>query len=187
MSAVLSDCRRYRYQLTRTVPTLLTPDAYRRLCVIMLNPSTADEERNDPTINALLQFAEIWRYSEIKVVNLYALRATDPKDLFKERDRVGLDNDTFIRDTALMCGDVLLACGNDAEHSRLLSVLRLLQTLSCIRVMCLGITKKGYPRHPLYVKRSTPLKTYDVSSEGHGWQATIKPIHQPTEQENQHD
>ncbi len=175
-SAILSACRRYRYFLTRQVPALNWLAENRKLCVVMLNPSTADENTDDATIRAVLQFAAIWGYSAICVVNLYAFRATDPSDLFKERERVGFHNDQVIYDTALMCGDVLLACGADAEHSRFLDVLKILKAVPGARLTCLGTTKRGFPRHPLYVKRSTPRMTFDVRIEGNGWEALLKPL-----------
>lgn len=76
--AVISDCGKYRYSLTRTVPGA---ESKTRMTVIMCNPSTADATRDDPTIRKLYGFARHLDVGHITVVNVYAYRATDPKEL----------------------------------------------------------------------------------------------------------
>lgn len=85
MSAKISDCGQYRYTLTRG-------DAP-RLCFVMLNPSTADATLDDPTIRRCLGYAKREGCAGLEVLNLYALRATNPADLWKHHDPVGPDND----------------------------------------------------------------------------------------------
>ena len=83
-SARLSDDRRYRYLLVRRWDNTL-PDA----TFVMLNPSTADERDDDPTIRKCIGFAKRWGCGGIKVVNLYAFRATNPRDCFAAADPIG--------------------------------------------------------------------------------------------------
>lgn len=152
-SAVLSDDGTYRYRLDRRW-------AEGPRCVfVMLNPSTADAEHDDPTIRRCLGFARREGMSALTVVNLFAYRATDPAEL--ERcpvDVVGPENDRHIKAACLGAGPVILAWG---AH-RTATQLRVRQVLHVLRgchwpPVCLGVTKSGAPRHPLYVRGDAPV------------------------------
>lgn len=135
----------YRYSLWRewhpTKP---------RVAFCMLNPSTADEELNDNTIRRCIGFAQSWGYGGLRVVNLFALRSTDPAGLKLVADPVGPDNDQAILDAARDCEFVVAAWGfHGAYKGRGEQVRKLLPAAS---VRALAFTDDGFPRHPLYLK-----------------------------------
>lgn len=151
-TATFSACRTYRYALTRQWND-------RPLAVfVMLNPSTADAFTEDATIRRCVGFARSWTAGGILVLNLFALRATDPKLLYGHADPVGPDNDDVIA-THLAAdepvGPVIAAWGVHGvlggRGERVASLLR----ARGARPLCLGLTKDGHPRHPLYVPAST--------------------------------
>lgn len=151
-AADLSSCGRYRYSLSRVWDT-----SQRLVCWVMLNPSTADAEQDDPTICRCTAFAKAWGAGGIHVVNLFALRATDPDELRRAADPVGPENDGHIFRAAYGRG-VVVAWG---VHGGLLkrdqAVLRLLVSVARANqpVACLGLTRQGHPRYPLYVAGDT--------------------------------
>lgn len=146
-SAVFSECGRYRYQLTRELGA-----APRSIMWLMLNPSTADATVNDPTVRRCMGFSVQWGFGRMYVCNLYALRSPYPEDLWKVDDPVGPDNDGWIASTS---ADVIVcAWGVNARPDRVRQVLGLLSAPA----MCLGTTKDGFPRHPLYVRGDTELQ-----------------------------
>jgi hypothetical protein len=123
----------------------------------MLNPSTADDTRDDPTIRRCVAFSKAWGYPGLIVVNLYALRATNPTQLWTAADPIGPRNDTTLQevmDTA--SGKVVAAWG---AHARPTRVARL-RDLTTVPMWCLGTTKAGAPRHPLYVSGHATLKLW---------------------------
>lgn len=148
----------YRYSLYRRwVPT--GTDAT-WVTFVMLNPSTADAEVDDPTIRRCKAFARAWGYGGLHVVNLYAYRATKPRDLWTAADPVGPRNDDIIRGFANTGWPMVAAWGANARPDRVEAVLRLLGTSV---FQSLGVTKDGHPRHPLYVKGDTPLTPWPVN------------------------
>ena len=154
MGAIISQCGTYRYVLTRDT-NLLTrerPDAL----FIMLNPSTADAAQNDPTIRRCISFASQWGCDGLTVVNLYAYRATSPAKLLETPDPVGPLNDFHLKEQLRERHDVVCAWGNHAQLSRVSEFYKMAQEIG-VRLMCLGVTKAGHPRHPLYVRSSQEL------------------------------
>lgn len=153
MSAVISKCGQYRYMLTRPagVGTWRAPAMF-----IMLNPSTADASLDDPTIRRCRSFAQEWKCSGIIVVNLYALRSTDPSGLWSHSDPVGPENDAWLVEATKGTTEVVCAWGANAKPERVATVAKLL-TRAAGQLRCLGTTKHGAPRHPLYVKGDTQL------------------------------
>ena len=108
-TAVFSEDRCYRYLLRRRVG-----ESSRRVLFIMLNPSKADEKRNDATIRRCVGFARSWGFGILEVVNLFALMSTNPEALLKAKDPVGPDNDAAIRAALEVADTVVLAWGNHA-------------------------------------------------------------------------
>jgi hypothetical protein len=146
--AVISDCGRYRYLLTRQVGT-----GARVAVFIMLNPSTADATNDDPTIRRCVGFARRWECGRLAVLNLFAVRATDPADMKRARDPVGPENkvwfDRILRTRRL--GRVVCAWGvHGAHREQDRAVLGWLERYG-IRPRVLGTTVEGHPRHPLYL------------------------------------
>lgn len=121
----------------------------------MLNPSTADAEVLDPTVRRCLGFAHDWGFGSIEVVNLFAFRATDPRDLLRAAAPVGAANDRAILDAASAADRVVVAWGAHGTHlGRGAEVAGRLADNS-VQTLALATTKGGQPRHPLYVRADT--------------------------------
>lgn len=165
-SAILSVDRRYRYVLRR----VLRPGGGRVCLFIMLNPSTADENEDDPTIRACTAMAVGWGYDELRVVNLFALRATQPSELVAHSAPVGAYNDAHILSEALGASLLVCAWGQHGGHmGRDRAVEAQLRSVG-VALHCLAHNADGTPRHPLYVRRTTiptPWAPLAVDS-GHG-------------------
>jgi len=149
MEAAFSPDRVYRYWLKRT-----WNEHASALAIVGLNPSTADETHDDPTIRRCVGFAHRWGFGGIVMLNLFAFRSTDPAGLNTASDPVGPENDRVLveltRDRSTLC-----AWGvNGSLGGRDVAVCKLLRGLGRTLV-CLGTTKGGHPRHPLYVKGDT--------------------------------
>lgn len=144
-SAVYSNCEQFRYELTRCW------GKGRRLSYVMLNPSTASETRNDPTVERCERRARAMGFDAFRVVNIFAFRATHPKDLKQADDAIGLKNNQFPISAANWADMVLCAWGAHGAHQkRGAEVEALLRSQDC-DLWHLGLTKSGAPRHPLYV------------------------------------
>lgn len=144
--ATFDETRRYRYTLHRRWAT-----GGRRVAFCLLNPSTADEFKLDPTLTRCLGYAQRWGFSAMEVVNIFALRSTDPKGLAKVADPVGPGNDKAIRTAARRCELFLVGWGNHGSRdSRDEQICRLLAPI--VTPVCLEITKAGQPKHPLYMR-----------------------------------
>lgn len=153
-SATISADGLYRYELTRTTgvggPSLAV------VLWVMLNPSTAGATTGDPTIRRVVAFSRASGYSLAVVVNLFALRATNPRQLIEAINPVGPATDGYIARWARRADRVVLAYGAvpRALRWRVHQVGRLLPTATS----CLGTTRDGWPRHPLYVRADTTLQ-----------------------------
>lgn len=158
-SAVFSPCGAYRYRLKRELPKTLMPNG--RVLFVMLNPSTADAAFDDATIRRCLGFARTLECERLDVVNLFAWRSTDPSELARASDPIGPDNDAHIRACGQEADIIVCAWGaHPAASDRVARVLTLLPRA----LHCLGTTKLGAPRHPLYVPADTPLRTWGPTS-----------------------
>ena len=143
--AVYSDCEIYRYLLTRTWGN--GPKAL----FIMLNPSTATEVQNDPTVERCERRSRALGFGAFRVTNIFAFRATDPRVMRAADDPVGPDNDTTILDGVAWADRVLCAWGNHGLHlNRGAEVTALLRATGA-ELEHLGLTGQNQPRHPLYV------------------------------------
>lgn len=144
--AVIDKTGFYRYSLWREWDI-----AKSKIVFIMLNPSKADASIDDPTLRRCISFAKFWDYGSLIVVNLFAFRTASPLELKKVDDPVGKQNDRYLKKAIKSADRVVVAWGNNGklmQRDRL--VLELLSKHN-IQPHCLGITKSGYPRHPLYV------------------------------------
>jgi hypothetical protein len=159
--AVFSDDRIYRYTLTRTwderAPALL---------VIGLNPSTADETKLDPTLRKVRKFAKRDGYGGFVMANLFAFRATEPRDMMAAEEPVGPDNSLHLERLATSHVNILCAWGtNGGYRDRDRTVMGILNAVNeryglDMSIMCLKRTKDGYPWHPLYVRDDQPMQRY---------------------------
>jgi hypothetical protein len=152
-NARLSSDSQYRYALTRTW------DRRRdRVLFVGLNPSTADHEIDDPTVRRCIGFAISWGFGSVDLVNLFAYRATDPAELCEQSDPIGPENDRWISHYVNTAKLVIVAWGHKGSlHNRDSSVLS-----KIIRPHCLGVTRDGFPRHPLYVPGITRPAKYRI-------------------------
>ena len=154
-NAVISDCGRYRYRLTRD----LSPNP-RTATFILLNPSTADATNDDPTIRRCIGFARQWGCGRLAVLNLFAFRATDPSEMKRAEDPVGPENRAWFERTLiddLSIGPVVCGWGVHGDlRDQDRVVLGWLEVFG-IQPLALGTTKDGHPRHPLYLPAGARL------------------------------
>ena len=140
-TARLSRCRRYRFALWRT-----WDDSKPWVLFIGLNPSTADETSDDPTLVRCMNFARDWGYGGVCVANLFAFRATDPLAMKAATDPVGRQNNRWLRNLARQAGLIVAAWGNDGGfRGRSQKVRDMLPAMHCLKV-----NGSGEPAHPLY-------------------------------------
>lgn len=147
-SARFSEDRAYRYTLWRQWAS-----GAEYVLIIGLNPSAADETIDDPTIRRCIGFVRSWGYGALCMVNLFAFRATNPKDMMAADDPIGQDNDLFLLNLSKNAAIVVAAWGvNGTYRNRDRKVKNLVSNLYCF-----GLTKHGHPKHPLYLPKSAML------------------------------
>ncbi|SDF40518.1 hypothetical protein SAMN04488117_10436 [Celeribacter baekdonensis] len=145
-TAVYSDCERYRYSLVRT----WEPEG-RKALFVMLNPSTATEVQNDPTVERCERRARTLGFGSFCVTNIFAWRDTDPKKMRQAADPVGPENDATIAEFALWADQIVCAWGTHGAHlNRGANMERLLRHTGR-DLFHLGLSKAGHPKHPLYI------------------------------------
>lgn len=161
-SAIISPCGEYRYELVRrwgTGPLLGW---------IMLNPSTADASEDDPTIRRCIGYAKAWLYDGIIVRNLFALRATDPRALATHHDPEGPDNLGHLAECWQQNLTIAGWGANQVAAERLASDHSLRSLLADLNLSCLGVTKSGAPKHPLYLRSDAEPHTYRLAAAERG-------------------
>ncbi len=167
MSAIISQCGTYRYRLERELALRVGPT----VLWIMLNPSTADADHDDPTIRKVAGFSRLAGYARLIVVNLFAMRATDPRDvLLNLADAEGSENCRHIMEAAVDASAIVCAWGAAPwaeEQAR--AVCGWLDDLDHAPPgLCLGTTKSGAPKHPLYVPYAQPFVPF------HGYAKAVR-------------
>ena len=145
-SALYSPCGTYRYALTR-IWDALAP----KLLFIMLNPSTATELKNDPTIERCERRAKALGYGSFCACNLFAYRATDPRDLKKAKDPIGPDNLAQLMIAARGSDAILCAWGTHGSYMGMGPAIQILLVSEGFALYHLGLSKDGHPKHPLYI------------------------------------
>jgi hypothetical protein len=149
---ILSADHLYRYTLWREFGL----SAERFVMFVALNPSTADHAVDDPSSRRCIDFAKRWGFDAMVMVNLFAFRATDPLQLRNASDPVGPDNDAWLDFLAPRASLIVAAWGvHGSLMGRDAAVARRMPSM-----VCLGTTKDGAPRHPLYMRATTPLQPY---------------------------
>lgn len=144
--AVYSDCETYRYMLTRVWDA-----AGEKALFVMLNPSTATETQNDPTVERCERRARALGFGAFRVTNIFAYRATDPKVMRAIPDPVGPMNDEAIADAAIWADRIICAWGGHGLHlGRGVFVERALRATTK-PLWHMGLTQSGQPKHPLYI------------------------------------
>ncbi|PJE30525.1 hypothetical protein PSM7751_03162 [Pseudooceanicola marinus] len=148
-AALYSPCGHYRYALTRVWDA-----AAPRLLYVMLNPSTATEQQNDPTIERCERRARTLGYGGFRACNIFAWRETSPALLKKAADPIGPANDAQLAEAARWVGDnglILCGWGAHADHMGRGKTCAALLRATGRPLAHLGLTKAGEPRHPLYI------------------------------------
>jgi hypothetical protein len=152
--ACISRCGRYRYALWRRW------DDGPQVLFVMLNPSTADQRDDDPTIRRCIGLAARWGYAAVAVGNLFAFRTPSPRVLRRAAHPVGRANDRWLQRLAAESGRMIAAWGNDGTLlGRDVQVRSMLAPL-----YALSLTRCGQPRHPLYVPNSVVPRPWCQSS-----------------------
>ncbi|VAW44932.1 generated by GeneMarkS [hydrothermal vent metagenome] len=142
-TAKLSDCRKYRFALWRT-----WDDSKPHVMFVGLNPSTADETTDDPTLTRCINFAKSWNFGGVCMANIFAYRATEPSAMKVAKDPIGSENNDWLIGLSNEAGLVVAAWGNDGSYlGRSEQVKQLLPNLHCLK-----LNKSGEPAHPLYQK-----------------------------------
>ncbi len=144
--AEYSDCEAFRYSLTRVW------DAEgKRALFIMLNPSTATEVQNDPTVERCERRARALGFGAFRVLNIFAYRATDPRDMRAAPDPIGPLNDAAIQESLDWADQVICAWGTHGAHLDRGPQVEALLRASETPLFHLGLSKAGHPKHPLYI------------------------------------
>lgn len=154
--AEISKCEKYRYQLGRKWSEGKTVN------FIMLNPSTADANLDDPTIRRCISFAKKFGFGSLIVTNLWAYRSTDPNIItsLSAEEAYGPENTSHILECAKSCNLLIVAWGTHGMMGN-----RVLNHLREYKLWCLGKTKAGYPKHPLYLSGNTELEIWRPGGE----------------------
>jgi len=148
-TAVYSPCERYRYVLTRD-----WGGPGERVLFVMLNPSTATETQNDPTVERCERRARALGFGAFRVCNIFAFRATDPRVMRAAPDPTGPENDDAIRDGAVWADQIICAWGSHGAHLNRGAAVAAMLRATGRPLFHLGLTKGGEPRHPLYLSYS---------------------------------
>ncbi len=166
-SATFSPCGHYRYTLHREWAPAIFGDSMKSMAFVMLNPSTATADRDDPTIRRCIGFARRERAHRLVVLNLYAWRATKPRDLLLAADPTGGEaNDRAIAIEASRATLIICAWGawrpsseswRAAHDGRVRAVRDLIANTAGREMFCLGTTANGHPLHPLYLPADASL------------------------------
>jgi len=143
--AVFDDTKKYRYRLWRRWNSSLPS-----VCMILLNPTSLGIEAKDPALDRCAALAKKWGFGAIEVVNLFAFRAVRQSDLWHVDDPVGPHNDQHIKRAVGHCKTCVVAWGN-LPIGRLDRAKSVLSSLADKDVYCLGVTRLGQPRHPLFI------------------------------------
>lgn len=143
--AILSEDRKYRYVLSR-----IWDDSRPTVMIVGLNPSTADETENDPTIVRCINFAKTWGYGGVFMLNLFAFRATEPHIMKETENPIGNDNDRYIKEYSEICDKVVCAWGNNGNYKNRSQ--KILTTIN--NLYYLKLNQTGEPAHPLYLSGS---------------------------------
>ncbi len=144
--ALYSDCEQYRYELTR-----IWDPAGGKALFVMLNPSTATEIQNDPTVERCERRARSLGFGAFRVCNIFAYRATNPRHMRAQGDPVGPANDTAIQQSCDWADQIICAWGTHGEHMNRGPAVTDLLRAQPKPLFHLGLSKAGHPKHPLYI------------------------------------
>ncbi len=149
-TANISPCGKYRYMLGR-----IWDKSKRLVLYIGINPNTADDTIDNPTITRLIGFSKEFGYGGMIVVNLFAYRTPNPKDLLLVEDPVGPLNESSLLTFGVTCDDVVFMWGDSPTLGRDKGVIEMFPN-----ALCFGVSRAGNPKHPLYLKAGTSLQPF---------------------------
>lgn len=156
-TAIYSSCEGYRYSLTR-----IWDAAGSRANFLMLNPSTATEVQNDPTVERCERRARALGHGSFCVTNIFAWRDTDPRAMRQAADPVGPENDAAILNAANWADQVVCAWGTHGAHLDRGPMVEALLRAEGHRLFHLGLSKAGHPKHPLYIGYAHQPSVWDL-------------------------
>lgn len=145
-TAIYSDCEEYRYALTR-----VWDESGKRVTFVMLNPSTATEVQNDPTVERCERRARALGFGGFRVTNIFAYRATDPRVMRAQADPTGSANDAAILEACAWADTIVCAWGTHGAHLGRGPAVEALLRATGRPLYHLGLSKHGHPKHPLYI------------------------------------
>lgn len=152
-NTIFSSCRKYRYVLWRE----WDKNNPKYAMFIGLNPSTADETLDDPTIRRCIQFSKDWGYGSLCMTNIFAFRTPEPKIMKLESAPIGEDNDKYLLEYSKDAAIVIACWGNDGKYlNRGEYIKKLIPNLYCLK-----LSKNGNPWHPLYLKKDLKPFIYE--------------------------
>lgn len=154
---IFSKDRLYRYTLWREWDNELFNNYSGYVQFIGLNPSTADETNNDPTIIRCIGFAKLWGCAAICMTNIFAWRDTLPENMRLASDPIGVENNKHLIEVSIGAKFIVAAWGN---HGDFLNRGNEVKEILNGKLLCLGKTANGSPRHPLYLNSKTELELY---------------------------
>jgi len=155
--ALYSECENYRYELTRVWDT-----EGRKALFVMLNPSTATEIQNDPTVERCERRARALGFGGFRVCNIFAYRATNPRDMRAQDDPVGEANDAAILQACAWADQIVCAWGTHGEHQKRGPHVEAMLRAQPKPLFHLGLSKMGHPKHPLYIAYAVQPKRWEV-------------------------
>ena len=159
-TAIYSDCESYRYSLTRIWDT-----SGKRVCFIMLNPSTATEVQNDPTVERCERRARALGFGSFTVTNIFAWRDTDPRNMKAAIDPVGPENNDAILNASRDAHTIIAAWGTHGAHLQRGGEVKALLCNLGKPLFHLGLSKAGHPKHPLYIAYTEQPQLWDILDE----------------------
>ena len=154
--AEYSDCEKFRYTLTR-----VWDEQGAKALFVMLNPSTATEIQNDPTVERCERRARTMGFGAFRVCNIFAYRATDPRDMRAVPDPIGPLNDEAISNSAPWADKIICAWGTHGAHLERGPAVEVLLRQTGLQLYHLGLSKAGHPKHPLYISYETKPIIWD--------------------------
>lgn len=162
MSAIISDCGKYRYRLERRCEGMDTT------VIVMVNPSTADAEQDDATIRKLIGFGNRNQWGRLIVGNLFAYRATDVRELGQVDDPVGPENNAHLWRMICAADRIVCAWGPITKQPRMWQGLRwrkFVELAGSVPMFSIGQTAKcGHPKHPLMLPYDSAILAWKVPS-----------------------
>ncbi len=158
-TAIYSDCESYRYSLSR-----VWKPSDKMVMFVMLNPSTASEVHNDPTVERCERRARTLGFGGFRVTNIFAWRATDPRDMRAADDPIGPQNDAMLLEGANWADKIIAAWGVHGAHMDRGKAVSIMLSQTSKPLFHLSLSKAGHPKHPLYLPYVQQPIPWDLTS-----------------------